>query len=433
MKLQTTFRLKEDFLLKLVLYAFSIILLLSGKVMWNYVTVAIGGHMQLWLYLGLALCGVIFFMICKNVSEKTLLVTMACTLILCMYALIVGADIKKHLVYYIIPFIFYIFIACELIRAKKMTAFLQCFSNVIVILAAFSIFFWFFGSLLNIVPGRTRMTYLWAERHNPTFTYFMLYFENPVQATIMMGREIPRNTGFCPESPGYSSHLVYALIIEALYFKNKNKWKTAILVLAILSSLSTKGLFFLMEYFLLSYLFTQRKKVWWKQLLVFFGGVLILAGVIFASSFIMEEKSNTGSYSVRSDDIRAELLTWLEHPIFGIGLYDSSEIIAKFRVYRPNSGLSMGLTAFMAQGGIYMIAMYFFPPLYIFLRIKDKETRNRFIIAFVMVITDFVLSMVQNVPYFMFLIAVLYGEMVYMMPGKGPALKEYVDKLRIRH
>ena len=168
-------------------------------------------------------------------------------------------------------------------------------------------------------------------------------------------------------------------------------------------------------------------------MLVFFGGVLILAGGIFASSFIMEEKSNTGSYSVRSDDIRAELLTWLEHPIFGIGLYDSSEIIAKFRVYRPNSGLSMGLTAFMAQGGIYMIAMYFFPPLYIFLRIKDKETRNRFIIAFVMVITDFVLSMVQNVPYFMFLIAVLYGEMVYMMPGKGPALKEYVDKLRIRH
>ena len=119
MKLQTTFRLKEDFLLKLVLYAFSIILLLSGKVMWNYVTVAIGGHMQLWLYLGLALCGVIFFMICKNVSEKTLLVTMACTLILCMYALIVGADIKKHLVYYIIPLFFIYLLHVNLSGQRK--------------------------------------------------------------------------------------------------------------------------------------------------------------------------------------------------------------------------------------------------------------------------------------------------------------------------
>ena len=61
---------------------------------------------------------------------------------------------------------------------------------------------------------------------------------------------------------------------------------------------------------------------------------------------------------LRMDDIHAAIITWKNKPLFGVGYNNMQKIAMNFQVSRSSDGLSMGLTALLAQGGLYLIGLY---------------------------------------------------------------------------
>lgn len=225
--------------------------------------------------------------------------------------------------------------------------------------ATLSLLFWLFGSILDIIPGRTSKSYVWAGLTLKTYSYYGLYFENPIQSEqVLFGMNFLRNTGVYTEAPGYAGVLLYAIVLEFVKGKERrNKARLIILLCTLVSTFSTKGILVLIIVIMIDYITSKEStsRIRWilKNVL---SVILIIAGFI-ACNFIIEDKSTTGSYMVRLDDVHASIKAWASSPIFGVGYNNLDEISRYFKVSRMTGsvGLSMGITALLAEGGLWHI------------------------------------------------------------------------------
>ena len=296
-----------------------------------------------------------------RVNHKSLLILFFLVMYLLFYLLVTRSNPLSYLIKFVLIFVIFFSFCNTLIRNGKIREFAKVFVNVVSVVASISLFFWLFGSVLGLING-VSTPYIWGENYNTTVNYFWLYFENRIQAAELFGQPVIRNTGIYAEAPGFSGYLIMALAIAIPAEKEEISLKQkALLVVTMLTTLSTKGLIAVMILIALTYLFTHPAKSTSKLIQKIFFTVTIVIGASIGTSLLLEDKSTTMSYLIRMDDVRAAVNTWKNHVMFGAGYMETNEIIQNFSVYRPNNGLSMGLTLLLAQGGIYMILFYAAP------------------------------------------------------------------------
>jgi O-antigen ligase len=203
-----------------------------------------------------------------------------------------------------------------------------------------------------------------------------------------------------------------------LYKKKIDKRRVAVLALAMLTSLSSKGIFFIMEFVLMFYWFKSSNRGNLKKLLsfLFFSIIAIVAAGIGMK--IIADKSDTGSFAMRIDDLSSALKTWKDHPIFGAGYGNTEEIVSHFRYHlRPNNGLSMGVAVLLAIGGLYLFSFYCSSYIASFLILRKTEYREKIIILGVILATNLIISNIQFGILFIFITSMGFALIVYSFTG----------------
>lgn len=276
----------------------------------------------------------------------------------------------------------------NLIYRNDEQIFFDALSNIVCIIAAISLFFWVFGSILNVVPGRQQVTYQWATFKRSCNTFYYIYYEIPVQSRLLSnGFRLYRNTAIFPESPGSASFFIYGIINELIFKKEKNKVRICIILMALLSTFSTKGILVLIEivvYAIWVKYIKNRRSLLSRVLLVVSPFILLLAGTIAYN--VVSLKNGTSTFLMRADDLESAIKVWKNYPILGTG-YVTDQIIDNFTYSRNFNGLSMGIAVQLAKGGIYMILIYFVPLFHFIInnKCKIKDVVDRLLVVIVLI------------------------------------------------
>ena len=308
---------------------------------------------------------------------------------LLLYAAFSRYNVIDYLESYVLIVLLFLAYAYILQKNNTFIEFCDTYENIFIIISMITVFCWLFGSVLNILPGRTAMTYMFG-RSRTTYSYFYLYFENPVQNQSSI---LPRNCGIYCESPGYSGMLLYALGIEMFAHNKINPKKLGVLIVTLLTTQSTKGLIVLIIIMGLRYLTEGNEHMQrFRQALKFiFAGVLIVA-ISFSVWYILEGKATTHSYSARMNHLTSSIQTWLQNPVFGAG-YNNNEAIYENQAEGAGvGGLSMGLTAVLAKGGLYLIAFYFYAILFAYKNWKIRIQRKNYFFFVLIIIMNLIIS-----------------------------------------
>lgn len=230
----------------------------------------------------------------------------------------------------------------------------------IVVLASISLFFWSFGTNLQIIQETGYVPYFWGDDLDIVPTYYFIYFET--QETFFMGLGAIRNSGFFCEAPVYNLVLISSLMIETFINPRKSKLKIIILILTILSTITTTGQIIVVLYII--YVLSRKVKKW--QLLFLIPFFIIIS--VITISFLLDEKQETASvsYDSRSDSLEEGLQIGLDNFFFGTGMSSNYEELGN------NS-----IVLLFSEGGIYFLSFYVVSllgvPFLYFLKWKDKR------------------------------------------------------------
>lgn len=258
------------------------------------------------------------------------------------------------------------------------------FSNIIVIEALISLFFWLLGSQLEIIPYTALIPNSWqGERFIPT--WFGLYFETQ---DTMVGSDaltsVIRNSGCFNEAPMHNMVLSTALAIELFLRKPIEKRRIVILVITVVSTLTTTGyLLMLMMLLLKIYPYIDNQKKVWVILLM----PVVLLICFFAVNAIIENQKNTRetSYNSRSGDIMKCIEVGMQNPLLGVGLFHKWE---EGGSSQNNYGYSNSLFTIFAHGGIYTEILYvfslFLAPFLFYRKARDPSIFLFFLCYFVL-------------------------------------------------
>lgn len=309
------------------------------------------------------------------------------------------------------------FLCANLVRRNQIKVLALAYCNVMYFFAVISLICWLFGSVLGVLPGRILTHYNWANTTYNTYTYFFLYFENPVQAVNMFGHLLIRNTGIFTEAPGYASALTLALGIELFWPEfRKNKRYKWIIIVTLLTTLSTKGFIVLGILLVISIVNYIKEKGNRNKGLKFIGFVLfvlISIGVVYIIRIIMYDKMSTQSYGIRYDDLISCIKTWITHPFFGVGYGNVSSVLENSGiVYRKVQSISMGLLVVLAEGGLYLLAFYALPAILVF-RIIPKKLKLNYLFFLVLIFVDALTSHIMFTPKILILTMLAYNLYFY--------------------
>lgn len=358
----------------------------------------------------IAFCSMLIIWNRKTKITTSLLWTLALACIyLTIYILFSQFNVMAYVLRFIVLFSVLSIMIYSLIKDGTLFEFLECFSNVIILIAGVSLFFWIFGTILHVLPGRTHMTYYWDHQWRTCYSYFLLYFENPVQSTSILGFRTIRNCGIFTEAPGFTAILAYALCYE-LWIAHRKIFhpRSLILYAALLSSLSSKGLVFSIVIFMLDYLRSINNRN--SRIVKFISIVAIIILVLtFFNGFIQiyKYKTTTASYSIRVDDFMAELKAWRTRPFIGYGYMNTPEI-RRFARFSTTYGLSMGITALLAYGGIMLFAFYVLGFILSFNSPLIKKHRYTYLCFITIILINLAVSNTAFSVYSVFLLALAY-------------------------
>lgn len=246
---------------------------------------------------------------------------------------------------------------------------------VMVLLSAFSLFFWLFGSLLKIVPATGTIHYYWAIKRISN-SYFGVYFENAKDTFLF--QNLYRNSGIFTEAPMYSLNITLALAINIFISGSKAKVftkKNIILILATISCVSLTGLGFIVVAVLAKNFFENEKRTTKKIIIVL---VIVVVGIMGEN--IIDIKMSTNSYLVRIDDYIVGFQAWIDNFFFGggYGIRNYQGYLKSWRNF--NTGYSNSLFWILAQGGIYLFLVYLFPALLSLKRYIKNQERGKIIL-----------------------------------------------------
>ena len=232
--------------------------------------------------------------------------------------------------------------------------------------------------------------------------YWGLYSENSF--VIFMGDYFVRNTGIFNEAPMYNLILCLSLSIECFIRQMKSIIRISVLTIAILSTITTTGQFFLLT-IIIYFIFksNRRNSVIFRYALSF---IILLFTLQFASR-IMEDKqeNSSSSYDTRKDDIETCIQVGMENPLLGVGLYhDSGEGNKPY-------GFSNSIFSLFAHWGIYTLVLYFGSLLFVPLLYLKKGREHKLSLVLISYFLLFSITLSQYKHLTLFMIA--YGLTLY--------------------
>ncbi|MBQ5841006.1 MAG: hypothetical protein IIW40_03520 [Clostridia bacterium] len=284
-------------------------------------------------------------------------------------------------------------------------------SDVVFALTAFSLVCYIFGTCLGILPGETTVSYHFANADRVCPTYFHLYYA--AQPVVFFGQRLVRNCGIFAEAPGFAVFLIFGLSTEVFLRPKVRIPRCIVYCLAAATTFSTKALMLVILILGLKYVVhPSRSPLWFRIKSIALPFVAMAA--IAAAAVLLVDKVGTTSFRIRVDDVLASLRVFGDKPLFGAGYYNDDAIIAQFQFSRPNNGLSMGLAVLLAQGGLFLTAVYILPMIACLRRFAK---RDRWPVA-AFFITYLGLLFVSNIPFSFFTLFLLAFA---MEAGQNPA------------
>lgn len=292
---------------------------------------------------------------------------------------------------------------------------LVIFRKLVTVYAGVSLIMWLVCSVLKIIQPTSSIFISWGSIH-PVPVYLHLYAQSQEPITFL-GFEAIRNTGMFAEAPMYSFVLSIALLVHSFVEKKMNRF-TILLMITIITTASTTGtlVVLLVLFIRLSELMIRSK---YRNMLVPITVTLLVSGfILLVTVVILKILQSDGSVSVRMDDFNAGYITWMQHPLFGIGLFNDGPLISNMNPARwpylghvGNVGFSSGFMKILAGGGLIFTIIFLICPVMInfLISIRRKNMFWGVSVGLVMIIS---ISLVQNLYLFIFLIGWMWSNFI---------------------
>lgn len=281
----------------------------------------------------------------------------------------------------VMPFL-WIFIY-SLLRLGYLSVFIKVFVYTITAIAGISLLFWLLGPTLQIIRPNGGVVIAWGNSSHLVDSYYNIYFVTQGYDAWLGNLHLGvRNSAIYGEAPICCFMFIAASCLNELSLR-----KTvvrALLVLAILSTLTTTGYLYLLLYaiiFVWRIQSTDLLVVAIKWLSLFVG----IAGVCYTIPKILNEKASSGSGMVRAGAMQREFGAFLNSPLWGLG----------FNQY--TNGSSNSLTSLLADGGVLLWILFYWPLLYAIVSLCRR--RRVFLAAYVVIFSIvFAITVVHYTP-----------------------------------
>ena len=231
--------------------------------------------------------------------------------------------------------------------------------------------------------------FLISSQHHDSLVYNYLFYYSPKSASALnlFGIDLQRNAGIFWEPGILQIYLNILFFLELTYF-NKNKSLLILIILTIVSTYSTTGLFLLM---LQIVYFSQKEYKRFSRLVIL---VLITLPLYFLFNFNLSDKiygQKSSSFQKRLIDLTQPFYIAVENPLTGIGL-DLDSFQKEREEFYINSNLNDALFDYGLQQNLetsskgstnsimYILAGMGFPTTILFLYMLIKQQivrRNR--------------------------------------------------------
>ena len=274
----------------------------------------------------------------------------------------------------------YLFIVFSLNR-NNLCKFISCFLQVAAVCGAVSIFFWFFGSITNLVHPTNNVMLKWGDTYRLINSYYGLYFEPQNTSINFAGIHIGvKNSSIFPEGTvSCFFYLVCFFLNEVCKFK-KYYLYISIFLISIVSTFTTLSQVCLILICLYYILFNKSN----SKILRLFKLLFFIVSFLFAVHLIYQlfiGKLETHSGIVRYSKIVCEITSFLHAPLFGNGFNTAT------------NGSSNSFFSLLADGGIILWAAYYIPILKSF---SIKDVQFKFLVA--IFLSAFIFTAVQYSP-----------------------------------
>ena len=295
-----------------------------------------------------------------NISINQVIKMILAVCFFSLYILMTHNNVGSFLESLVVPFFVFFIISVIKGSEKIFKEYLSLYSNVVYILAIISLFFYFFGTVLNIIPGIT-MQYANNGEWNSGINYYFLSFVNNWQTQTIFGMTFIRNVGIFMEAPGYAFPLSISLYWELFNQIKIRKFRCLCLIATMITTFSTEALIMVA---ILGFMFIVTKKgnLFIERIKIIVCPLIIVGIVCFIYYVIITKMTghNSDSYSIRLNDIYGALQTWLDYPCFGAGFYNTKAIYEHYIISKNFGNPTAGLLNVLAYGGLYSFFVYVF-------------------------------------------------------------------------
>ena len=295
----------------------------------------------------------------QKVKTNSLLCSVAVIVFMTIYLLATAnrGGVLSCISQMILPITVLVMLSSTLGPVNFLESFLDKYSRVVFLIAFISLIFYFCGTLAGIMPKHTVQYYNNGWTYTG-YSYFNIYFENPLQNQEVLNRTVNRNVGIFMEAPGYASVLVYTLFWN-LIKKKQSKFVIIVLMVVLLTTFSAKGIIIGALLISLYYYFNVKARSV-RRVLVAFSPFLIILGIWIIYLVLQIKMSGTGygSMMIRLSDIAASWKTFLQYPVFGAGFYNLDAIYQNYVYTTIKGNPTFGLLNILAYGGVYLGVFY---------------------------------------------------------------------------
>lgn len=341
-------------------YIFILCMILNFRSIWLHTeTLAWLSHL-IKLLMGLSVVGGVFAV--RKISSKKI---SRCVMAVVIMALYVGVwflldPLKRSGIIAVQLQLLAIIVYCFLVETSFDDT-MRKFTNIVIVIAVVSLFFWVFGSLLGYIKptGYIETTWTGNTLLKKAPSYFGIYFET--QSATMFGflsSYIRRNTAIFTEAPMASMVFSTAFLYELLMKDELNRKRCFILIAAVLSTISTTGITVVIIAIGFRYIFSESKTRGSISLKVILLPSVFIIGLIMLD-YLVKQKLGTSSGSTRVDDFIAGYKAWMDAPLFGNGYNNAASMQQYMSSFRSNNlGFSNSPMQILSFGGIYLFLPY---------------------------------------------------------------------------
>ncbi len=286
------------------------------------------------------------------------------------------------------PILVFCIFANFLESPEEIKRFLGRFVNIAVVIAAISLVFFLLGSCLHWIRPTGIVEFQWDQARRAN-SYYGIYFEP--QTIKFLGYEGFRNCAFFSEAPMFAFIVTMALALEVLLLQRRSA-PSLILGVTIITTFSTTayvGLFLIVAVIYIRHRNDTRLLRRLKYAIVPILSIMI----IFLIILVFNDKSSTGSYSVRSDHLQASFRAFFDYFPLGAG-FGNAEAVRAYCEY--DQGLSVGIPYYVAIGGIFAVLALLLPSLWCFYRACLTRDLDMVACLIIFLFVFFVTNVVYN-------------------------------------